>query len=127
MQDNLQTGLQDHWPDHLENNPSFGKDSPSFVGNAGLPADSRGGMQRPFPSAEPTFMCTQFFCLERFLLWWQGVRAFVRLRRRPLLSTRPQGSPCIRPYLPQWMRARLHAQCNGRPSASEPRQDDHAR
>ena len=46
---------------------------------------------------------------------------------RPLLSTRPQGSPCIRPYLPQWMRARLHAQCNGRPPASEPRQDDHAR
>ena len=32
MQDNLQAGLQDHWPDHLENNPSFGKDSPSFVG-----------------------------------------------------------------------------------------------
>ena len=32
MQDNLQTGLQDNWPDHLENVTHLSARCPSFVG-----------------------------------------------------------------------------------------------
>ena len=84
MQDNLQTGLQDNWPDHLENNPSFGKDSPSFVGK--------------LSASMQVFL--------RILV--EACRDLFRAQNRPL---------CIRSFFV----------VHGRPPASEPRQDDHAR
>ena len=76
MQDNLQAGLQGHCPDHLEDSPSFGKDSPSFVGklSASMQVFLRILVEacRDLFRAQTRPLCVRSFfvrCLERLLLW----------------------------------------------------------
>ena len=82
MQDNLQAGLQGHCPDHLKDSPSFGKDSPSFVGSFLQACRSSCGFSwrhaETFSERRPDLYVYEvsLWCLERLLLWCPRRGAF---------------------------------------------------